>query len=271
MSTSTYDLYLNLLQEALLGTIYRDPPLDPWSGIVTNEAGLIIEFGKVAGVAYIEPGAYDEKKRDGGKDWPMTAHTMIGRRRLEQLREACEAVLNERVAGDFIETGVWRGGACIFMAGILRAYGISPRRVFVADSFEGLPVPNGEKYPVDKNDYHHIAAPLLAVSLEQVRENFKRYDLLDENIVFMKGWFKDTLPTAPIEKLAVLRLDGDMYESTWDALAALYDKVSPGGFIIVDDYNSVRGCHEAIETFRKERGITTPMSRIDESAVYWRK
>ena len=83
--------------------------------------------------------------------------------------------------------------------------------------------------------------PQLAVPLERVQDNFRRYGLLDEQVRFLKGWFRDTLPTAPIERLAVLRLDGDLYESTIQALDGLYDKLSAGGFVIVDDYGNVAG------------------------------
>ena len=82
----------------------------------------------------------------------------------------------------------------------------------------------------------HATYDELRVSADQVRDNFGRYGLLSEQVVLLEGWFKDTLPTAPIEKLALLRLDGDMYESTIQTLDALYDKVSRGGFIIIDDY-----------------------------------
>jgi len=84
--------------------------------------------------------------------------------------------------------------------------------------------------------------PVLAVPLEEVQALFRRYDLLDAQVRFLKGWFKDTLAGAPIERLALLRLDGDLYESTMDALVPLYDKVSPGGFVIVDDYYSCAPC-----------------------------
>ncbi len=106
--------------------------------------------------------------------------------------------------------------------------------------------------------------------LEEVQNNFWKYDLLDESVQFLKGWFKDTLPTAPIEKLAILRLDGDLYESTMDSLSSLYDKVSNGGFIIVDDY-VLPTCEPAITDFRKARNIQEPLVRIDNHAVYWRK
>ena len=86
--------------------------------------------------------------------------------------------------------------------------------------------------------------------LEHVKENFQRYGLLDEQVRFVKGWFRDTLPHVPIERLAVLRLDGDLYESTIQALDGLYHKLSPGGFVIVDDYGNVPACRQAVNDFR---------------------
>src|SRR5262249_42248392 len=130
-----------------------------------------------------------------GRDWPPTAHTMIGLKRLDNLQFCVEDVLTRNVPGDLMETGVWRGGACIFLRALLRAHGVRDRRVWVADSFEGLPAPNAEKYPHDAQDLLHTV-PYLAVSLEQVQANFERYGLLDEQVCFLKGWFRDTLPQA---------------------------------------------------------------------------
>jgi predicted O-methyltransferase YrrM len=101
-----------------------------------------------------------------------------------------------------------------------------------------------------------------------VEQNFRRYQLLDEQVVFLEGWFKDTLHKAPIEQLALLRLDGDMYESTMDALDALFAKVSPGGFVIVDDY-VLKPCAKAVNDFREKHGITSLMQEVDGSAVWW--
>ena len=156
-------------------------------------------------------------------------------KRLNQIEEAVTTVLREAVPGDLIETGCWRGGATIFMRAVLRAYGDSTRTVWVADSFEGLPKPDG-RFQQDKGDEHWKFKSALGVSLEEVKANFARYGLLDDNVRFLKGWFKDRLPAAPIERLAVLRLDGDMYASTMDALNSLYERLSPGGYAIVDDY-----------------------------------
>jgi O-methyltransferase len=142
--------------------------------------------------------------------------------------------------------------------------------VWVADSFQGLPPPNPERYPVDRGDHLHTIRAL-AVSLDAVRENFARYGMLDDQVVFLKGWFRDTLPAAPIERLAILRLDGDLYESTTDALGALYDKVSVGGFVIVDDYGAYPSCRAATIDFRAARRITERMYDIDGSGVFWQR
>ena len=157
----------------------------------------------------------------------------------------------------------------IFARAILKAYGVDDRRVWVADSFEGLPPPNEQDYPADRKDKHHTYDEL-RISLEQVQANFKAYGLLDDQVRFLKGWFKDTMPSAPIEKLAVLRLDGDMYESTIQVLEPLYDKLSPGGFLIVDDY-ALPGCRKAVEDFRTARSIAEPIETIDDIGAFWRK
>ncbi len=197
------------------------------------------------------------------------SHTMIGRKRLNNLQYCMEEILRNKIPGDFIETGVWRGGTTIFMRGFLASYDVKDRFVWVADSFMGVPPSSHEE---DKDiDLSASVLPVLAVSLEKVKELFSRYDLLDYQVKFLKGWFKDTLHTAPISQLSLLRLDGDLYESTMDALDALYDKVSPGGFIIIDDYGSVPACKVAINTFRKERKIEDKLVPVDKHCVFWVK
>ena len=166
--------------------------------------------------------------------WPARAHTMIGRARLSHLRRLTEATLRDGVPGDYIETGVWRGGACILMRAVLAAHEVTDRQVFVADSFEGLPRPNASAYPADARDRLHSFADL-AVSEAQVRRNFEAYGLLDEQVVLVKGLFRDTLPTLRQKRFALIRLDGDMYESTTDALVNLYDRLSGGGYVVIDD------------------------------------
>jgi O-methyltransferase len=195
---------------------------------------------------------------------------MIGLKRLVNVRECVESVLADGVPGDLIETGVWRGGTTIFMRAILKVHGVSDRRVWVADSFEGLPAPDEGRFPHDRGIVLH-RFPQLAVSLEQVQDNFRRYGLLDDRVRFLKGWFRDTLRNAPIERLAVLRLDGDLYESTIQALDGLYDRLSVGGYVIVDDYGNVAACRQAVHDFRARRGIVDPIRSIDGAGVYWRR
>jgi O-methyltransferase len=212
---------------------------------------------------------FDPEIRAEGKDWPFEAETMVGLRRLDNLQQLCLDVLRRDVPGDFIETGAWRGGATIFMKALLRAYQDPKRTVWVADSFQGLPKPDPE-YPADRAD-QHWKQEVFAVPVSTVKANFERYSLLDERVRFLVGWFKDTLPTAPIERLSILRLDGDMYESTMEALVALYPKLSPGGYTIVDDYGAIPGCRSAVEDFRTRNGIATPIERIDWTGVFWKK
>jgi hypothetical protein len=242
-------LYIDLVRRCVIGLLYNDPALD-W-------------YGK--GTRPLDPAV-----RETGRDWPAHAQSMIGNQRILQLQHAVESILARGIPGDFIETGVWRGGACIFMRAILKAYGVTDRKVWVADSFAGLPPPDPDKYPADRGDRHHEFSNL-AVPLEEVQDNFARYGLLDEQVVFLKGWFKDTLPNAPIERLAILRLDGDMYESTIGALNALYDKLSPGGILIIDDYGYIESCRKAVTDFRTERNITDPILQIDGMGVAWEK
>ncbi|MGA9779976.1 MAG: TylF/MycF family methyltransferase [Limisphaerales bacterium] len=210
------------------------------------------------------------EQRAEGRDLPLLAQTMAGLKRLDNLQFCVETVLADNVPGDLIETGVWRGGCSIFMKAILAAHGVTNRTIWVADSFAGLPRPDAEKYPADAGDTFHLRTDL-AVSLEMVRGNFERYGLLDDQVRFLKGWFKNTLPSLPAEKLAVIRLDGDMYESTMDGLNHLYPKLQPGGFIIIDDYGCLPSCSQAVQDYRNRHGITEPIETIDWTGAFWRQ
>lgn len=206
------------------------------------------------------------KDRQEGNDHPtLFGFTMIGYDRLENVRKCIEDVLKNNVPGDFIETGVWRGGTTIFMRALLELYRVTDRTVWVADSFEGMPVPKSNQDGMDLSYSKH-----LNVSLEQVKRNFDRFGLLDDQVRFLKGWFCDTLPNAPIERLAILRLDGDLYSSTMDVLHSLYHRVSPGGYVIIDDYYSWESCRRAVSDFLQEKGIDARIERTDRHGVYWK-
>lgn len=203
-------------------------------------------------------------------DFPTKAHTMIGDTGLDNIRDLMTRTLNDNIPGDYIETGVWRGGATIFMRAILAAHDIKDRRVFVADTFEGLPKPNSKKYPKDKRD-RLWALEELSISREMVEENFRKYGLLDGQVIFLKGLFSQTLPKLTTERFSLIRLDGDMYESTWDALSNLYDRLSPGGFVIIDDYGILNSCRQAVHDFLNQRELEPEIHRVNNQIHWWRK
>jgi O-methyltransferase len=254
-------LYLDLLKRCVGNFIYDDDVDLMGNWVLVPETGKYVSMEGMR----VPPEA-----KYLGDIWPSRAHTMIGMPRLENLQWCVEEVLKDGIQGDLIETGVWRGGATIFMRGILKAYGVTDRCVWVADSFAGLPQADRVRYPKESDLELHLQQDL-AVSLETVKRNFQRYGLLDDQVQFLKGWFRDTLPSAPIEKLAVMRLDGDLYESTMDALVNLYGKLSRGGFVIIDDYNTLKSCNDAVEDFRKEWGVTSELFLIPGAGAYWRK
>jgi O-methyltransferase/8-demethyl-8-(2,3-dimethoxy-alpha-L-rhamnosyl)tetracenomycin-C 4'-O-methyltransferase len=244
---SPRELYLDLLIKILTNMIYGDPSTNPES-----------------------VGPFQSELRFAGRDWPAVAHTMIGVRRLENVRELAQRVIDESIPGDFVEAGVWRGGCCILMRGILAANAIKERKVYAIDSFEGLPPPQPELFPQDEGLNLHLHTEL-AVSLEQVKANFDRYGLLDEQVIFVKGLFQDTLAPLDAGPFALIRLDGDLYESTYVALEALYPKLSPGGFIILDDYKLIPSVQAAALDYRMRMGIDSPMHDVDWNAVWWQK
>jgi Macrocin-O-methyltransferase (TylF) len=235
-------MYLDLLKRTLTGMIYEDLPIPvPW----------------------LPHTDYQLQDRITGFDWPSHAPCMLGLTRLNNVQECVEQVLKDDIPGDLAECGVWRGGTTIFMRAVLKLYSITDRNVWVIDSFQGLPK-DGEGYTSFGGAEH------LAVPAREVQKNFELYDLNDSQVKFLPGWFKHTLPTAPIKKLSVLRLDGDLYESQRDVLINLYPKLSLGGYVIIDD-PQMEGCGRAIKEYREERRIKEPMLEAGPWCVYWRK
>jgi hypothetical protein len=247
------ELYLDLLKKSLTNTLFEEEPDADEKDELHLVHGFIQHYMKGPAVS------------------------MLPSARFDNLRSCVVDVIERGIPGDLIETGVWRGGATIFMRAVLKVYNVTDRTVWVTDSFEGLPIPDAEKFPneakahegpVMKKAYRHFA-----VSLEEVQRNFQAYGMLDDRVRFLKGWFKDTLPSAPIDRLAVMRLDGDYYESTRDALTNLYDRLSIGGYAIIDDYgeDTWTYCRRAVDDFRRERGIEEPLIQVDSKCYYWRR
>ena len=269
-------LYLSLLKKIILNEIYLEDEERIYYLRRCVEKADTFDYRVLHDIADARPEDHREflRSREIGQ-FPYRKisnsgyqHSMIGRVRMDSLHRCLDMVCAENVPGDLMECGVWRGGAAIFMQGYLKAHGINGRRVVLADSFEGLPA-SGE--PDDPSLTPDIF-PQLAVALETVIENFRKYDLWDETVLTIKGWFSETLPSCGVERLALLRADGDLYTSTTDILENLYDKVAPGGVVIIDDFGVLPSCARAVREFFERRGEPAPdMERIDWSGVYWRK
>lgn len=263
--------YLNLLKGSLTATVHQDAYIARPS---YADDSMVVGRARRALTRALRSRDWELVRRVprsallDGRVWPLTGETMIGPARLEQLQSCVEEIVRTAVAGDLIETGTWRGGASIFMRGVLRAMDVTDRRVWVADSFRGLPEPD-QRFPADRGDRHHRYSEL-AVSLELVRENFRRYGLLDDQVCFLEGWFKETLPTVSDVRWSLIRLDGDMYESTIDALENLYPRLSPGGFVVVDD-GALPPCRQAVEDFRARNAISDPIESIDWTGIFWQR
>ncbi len=196
------------------------------------------------------------------------AHTMIGCQRLDKLRDCIETILEEDIPGDLLQAGCWRGGSAVFMRGVLAASGCSGRKLWVADSFQGLP--ESAESPDSGYEMDKSVLPVLSVSLEEVRELFRRYELLDDQVRFIEGWFGESLAKQPPAPLALLHIDADLYLSTRDVLENCHDRVSSGGFVIVDDYGILPPCREAVDEFLAQAGLGVQLQTVGKHAVCWR-
>lgn len=236
------------MEKILVNAIYEDGNISPWSSFKS----------------------YNEEVREAGRDWPEKAFSMIGLKRMKNLRDCCEKAIWNSIPGDFVETGIWRGGALMMMAAVVEAYkedNSLPRVVWGFDSFKGLPEPESKN---DKGDIHHTYKEL-AISKEQVIRNFEKIDYqLLHNTILVEGWFKDTIPQSNVVAISVLRLDGDMYDSTEISLTHLYPKLSKGGYCIIDDFN-LPGARAAVQDYLTRNGLNPEIKQIDGMGAYWRK
>lgn len=298
-------LYLDLLKRALINVLYYESSQPLWVYGPEHKFRLCDGF--------------ELENRVVGEDMPGNAMTMVGWKRLSNVQQCVESVLDGGVRGDLVETGACKGGTCIFMRGVLKALGSTDRKVYVCDTFHppdpppqfalrillGIilyvvaSVPNRSwkrslcktlqkldpNFPTIEDPSDEMVDLAISIvksimflpyaarvekSLDCVQSNFARFGLLDDQVVFLKGWFSDTLPDAGIDNIAVLRLDGDTYESTMDALEHLYAKVSDGGYCIIDDYWSFDDCKRAVDEYRANHGIRSELVRIDGLSCYWK-
>jgi len=278
------DAYLGLLKRAIVGllSVENDQRLGALLSIAFKDAPKVSgDF--IHNIRYIDADGYEGlvlAKYVGNLNHSVNtrfsqsntrfAHSLVGLHGLGHIERLAAQVFADGIEGDFVDAGTWRGGTAIYMRALQTAYGQKHRLVWVADSFTGVPKPTSGPDVAANLDLSTERYPWFYASLREVRDNFSTYGLLDNGVKFLPGLFADTLPVAPIDKIALLRLDGDLYSSTMDSLNALYDKVVCGGYIIVDDYG-LAPCKQAVDEFRASRGITAPIEKISWTIVHWRK
>jgi hypothetical protein len=190
--------------------------------------------------------------------------TLLTKSQLDLIEKAVLAVEVKGVAGDFIEAGIWRGGAIALMRALLKAYNISGRKVFAADSFAGIP-----KNTRAINDPVDLWSDRWVASLDEVRQAISRFGLLDDKIEFVDGYFQDSLKSLEGKRFSIVRLDSDSYDSVETSLEYLYPLLSQGGFLIVDDWH-LPGCRMAVMEYRSQLGIKDEVHEWDGNA-YWVK
>jgi O-methyltransferase len=283
------DRYLDLVKSTLVNELYIELEAQLLMSVLCSAQNLVLDLPEFWAVRK-DRALLDQllaAKRDGEtvlldtqgdrshpgvdpglRNYSELSYTMVGRKRLDNLQNCMEDILANDVPGDFLEAGVWRGGCCIMMRAVLAAHDCHDRRIWLADSFAGLPPSQkseDQDYPMDPS-----LLPVLAVSADEVRQNFERFGLLDEQVRFLPGWFSESLPGSDTGPLALLRVDCDLFDSTMTVLDALYSRVSPGGWVIIDDYGILPPCKQAVDDFRKRHRINAPMEAIDDHAVCWK-
>jgi O-methyltransferase len=269
-TVNAQDLYLDLMKKILTRVLvsrHRERhTIRPWSfrSRLINSLNKslrryeIVRLNQPTARDYLESGHEAQNRAED-------AESMVGLRQFDHVQRCILDVINQNVAGDLLEAGVWRGGMSIFMRAVLKAYQCTDRKIWVADSFAGLPDVDltTDRFGWKQGD--------MAESLENVKHNFARYGLLDDQVEFLKGYFNETMPKARLNKLAILRVDADLYSSTKDVLDALYAKLSIGGYAIFDDYQNLEDCRRAIDEFRSLNNIREKIQPIDERAIFWQR
>ena len=262
--------YLDLVARVLLRTAVEEEgvPWEPLPG--SRAAALLEELRAEAGepLAVRVPPAFDRAAREDGRAWPPPGETLLGRARLDHLAACVRTVLDDGVSGDVVECGVWRGGSAIMLRAALSAHGGDARTLWLADTFAGDPDPDPATFPDDAVAIG--AARVAGVPRAGVEAAFERFGLGTSGLRFVEGPFRATLPAVPVRQIALLHLDAALYEPTFVALEALYGRLAPGGFVVVDDYGVAEPCRRAVDEFRADHAVADPLEQVDWTAVSWR-
>jgi hypothetical protein len=230
--------------------------------ILMTHQGLLAEFRD------LEPRFQESYER-------CTAYTMTSVERLYSLHKCVEYLVDASIAGDLAECGIWRGGSCMMMAQTLLASGDRDRRILMYDTYEGHPQPDPER-DIDlwgNSGYEEWRRQTSEgqvkgwgfASLQEVRENMQTTGYPDDKLEYIKGMVEETVPVHIPDRLALLRLDTDWYESTQVALVYLYPKLVTGGVLIIDDYGHYRGQRQAVDEYFAAAGNRPLLHRIDYS------
>jgi cephalosporin hydroxylase len=263
--------YLHLLRDALLDEHYLENELRIEHLLECVNSGRHVDHDKLANpLRYMQRALrrLQEERQAGrppndggpgsGSRSDGLAYTALGHRRLDHLEACLEVIRDESVRGDLVDCGAGRGGTAIFMRGFLEAHEVPGPKVWAADRFDATADPAAN------------ASARFSPDLNAVREAFARFGLLDDRVVFLQGPPSHTLAPATIGSVALLRVASSDPDEVQAVLAALYDRIAPGGFVVVDTYGD-SACRAAVDRFRSERGVLGTLERIDWTAAAWRK
>ena len=198
--------------------------------------------------------------------------TMTSPERLLALIRAVEYVVTNQIEGDVVECGVWRGGSMFAAARSLLHFGDWSRRLWLYDTFEGMSIPTERDVDMSgvparelliNDDIHDPKGVWCLSTLEEVKKHLEESCYPEKQICYIEGKVEQTLPETTPEKISILRLDTDWYESTRCELEYLFPLLSSGGILIIDDYGHWQGCRKAVNEYFSSRGIRIFLSRID--------
>jgi O-methyltransferase len=192
-------------------------------------------------------------------------HTLVGAERLHNLFVLADRIETEKIPGDVLECGVCNGGTAALLA-YSATHSRLDRTVWLLDSFQGMPETSeidGEAAKAhigqEKGDIARVEALLKSVGVNSSR------------VRILPGWFEETFPSVSAGQIALLNIDADWYESVKLCLETFYDRVSPGGFVSIDDYGHWPGCRAAVDEFFQKRGLTYPLQKVDYTAHWFQK
>ena len=195
-------------------------------------------------------------------------YTLTTMERCYSLYKAIQYIAKGNVLGDIVECGVWRGGSAMLAALALIENKQTHRKIYLYDTYEGMSEPTDKDIDLHGTPYRLLwekEKEMLTVSLDEVKENMSSTGYPKENIIFVKGMVEDTIPNTVPNQVALLRLDTDLYESTYHELIHLYPRVSSQGVVIIDDYGHFQGAQEATEEYFKKFSQEVLFHRIDYS------